>query len=85
MSQGVHGQVKTQKRNSNFWLVGKAAENTSSPSHVYILINLCDGKPSFYVVPSADVRRRTPSNNGKFHNFPGDKRYLGNWKLFGKP
>ena len=78
-------QVKTQKKNPNFWLVGKAAENISSPSHVYILINLCDGKPCFYVVPSAVVRRRTASNNGKWHSFARDERYRGNWKLFGKP
>lgn len=78
-------QVKTQKGNPNYWLVGKAAGSIASPSHIYVLINLCGGVPEFYVVPSADVKRRTTSNSGSWHNFPRDDQYRDNWRLFGKP
>src|SRR5208283_4705551 len=45
-------QVKTQRRAANFWLVGSQAREISSPTHIYVFVNLRgDSRPDYLVVP----------------------------------
>ena len=52
-------QVKTNAKPAGFWLVGPKAKNISSPSHVYVFVNVQSrtGGHEFFVVPSIVVAR----------------------------
>ncbi len=74
-------QVKTQKGNPSFWLVGSKAKAVVSPSHVYVLVNQTNAGPKFYIVPSKRLAARvTTDSQGRFHSFTRDERFLDNWK-----
>lgn len=77
-------QVKTQKGNPSFWLVGPKAKDVVSNSHVYVLVNRTKAGPKYYVVPSKKLAARvTTDRRGNWHSFSRDERYLDNWKVFG--
>ena len=60
-------QVKTQRQAANYWLVGSQAREISSPTHIYVFINLRgDNRPDYLVVPSAVVA-------DKMHGEPSKK------------
>lgn len=91
-------QVKTNNGRPDFWLANKHSKQTTSPSHVYVLVNLCEANdtqkkkflaPDIYIVPSRIIakhlritRRRTGS---VFHSIwlQDVKKYKGRWKIFG--
>jgi len=53
-------QVKTQQDAAKYWLVGSHAKEISSPSHVYVFVNLRgDNRPDYLVVPSEIVATMT--------------------------
>lgn len=87
-------QVKTNSKRAGFWLTGKKAKTTASPSHVYVFVNLCGGKAptEFAVVPSAEVAKRTDyvrrSTGSEWysysHQFKPNETSVG-WEVFGDP
>lgn len=50
-------QVKTFQGSKREWILSKKAERISGPRlfYVFVLLNGLDGKPEFFIVPSADV------------------------------
>ena len=49
-------QVKTNRRATKFWLLGRHALELTSPSHLYIFVNLKgDQRPDYIVARSAHV------------------------------
>ena len=92
-------QVKTNYGRPKFWLFSKHSKQTASPSHVYVLVNLCRSNakqtklypsPDFYVVPSRIIARRlrtTPRKTGAiFYSIQvrDIDRYKERWSVFGK-
>ena len=91
-------QVKTNNGRPNFWLANKHSLQTTSPSHVYVMVNLCQANerqkkkylaPDFYIVPSRIIaknlrttRRRTGSI---FYSLwlQDIEKYKDRWKIFG--
>ena len=85
-------QVKTNKKNYGFWLVGKKAKEISSNSHIYVLVNIKkDGEQiEYYVVPSKVIAQNMELSNGNWDNFyfsdaKEAEYYRDRWKLFGDP
>jgi hypothetical protein len=85
-------QVKTNGKNTNFWLVGQAATQPKSKSHVYVLVNISDKAESssvdYYVVPSAVVAKHTVKYvrpNSTFFAVAKDavQKYRSKWSVFG--
>jgi hypothetical protein len=92
-------QVKTNHGRPRFWLLNKHSKQTASPSHIYVLVNLCrhnlkqaklHPSPDFYVVPSriiARVLRTTPRKTGSIFysvQLPDIEKYKERWSIFGK-
>ena len=81
-------QVKTNARTFSFWLVGANTTKSSSPSHVYVFVNLRKTKTEFFIVPSRIVAENVEvsrSTTGSiWYSFPLRiaKRYEDNWDLF---
>lgn len=86
-------QVKTNRKPANFWLLGSQAKKIRSKSHIYVFVNIGDGKKpdEFLVVPSnyvADHVDETTAKTGstwyQFNksDYPPDG--LG-WDIFNKP
>jgi len=88
-------QVKTNFGRPRFWLLNKHSNQVESPSHVFILVNLCQANarqkllpPEFYVVPSrviAKKMRTTPRSKGTifYSIFKEDiQRYRDRWNAF---
>jgi hypothetical protein len=53
-------QVKTNARTYNFWLIGKKAKEAVSNSHIYVLVNIKNGKREgetveYFIVPSKQL------------------------------
>ena len=61
-------QVKTNGKPVGFWLLSKDYSELSSPTHIYLFVNLRgEVKPDYYVVPSRVVRKlgtTTPVRSG---------------------
>lgn len=85
-------QVKTNRKAASFWLLSKDYSELSSPTHIYVFVNLRgDARPDYYVVPSATVKRlgttSPPRSGGSvWHEFSrkNAERYKDGWSLFGK-
>ena len=85
-------QVKTGKPGSTYWLVGKDATETSSPSHIYVFVQGTPNAielPSFFVVPSSEVAAKTCVERFKdqattWYSFElkSAEEYRDNWGLF---
>ena len=72
-------QVKTNRRATGFWLVGKSALTIRSPSHVYVFVNLRgDIRPDYIVASSgyvADHTKTSRSSTGSiWYEFHGKDR-----------
>jgi hypothetical protein len=86
-------QVKTNAGTPKFWLVGGHTGDISSPSHVYVFVNVPkkpDNPPKFYVVPSGVVAKTFRSgkqlkSGQRFHSFLREDKYENRWKVFGNP
>lgn len=51
-------QVKTNSKPVGFWLLSKDYSELSSPTHIYLFVNLRgEVKPDYYVVPSRIVKK----------------------------
>jgi hypothetical protein len=92
-------QVKTNHGRPNFWLLNKHSKRTASPSHIYVLVNLCQQNatqvkrhplPDYYVVRSGFVakhlrttRRRTGT---VFYwiSLHDIEKYKAGWSIFGR-
>lgn len=83
-------QVKTNRKPASFWLLSKDYTELSSPTHIYLFINLRgDKRPDYYVVPSQTVKRRgttSPIRSGGsvWHEFSrkNAEKYKENWSIF---
>lgn len=67
-------QVKTNGKPVGFWLLSKDYAELSSPTHIYLFVNLREVKSDYYVVPSRVVRKlgtTTPVRSGGsiWHSF----------------
>jgi hypothetical protein len=86
-------QVKTNSKPASFWLLSKDYKELSSPTHIYVFINLRgDARPDYYVVPSRAVKRygkTSPSRSGGsvWHEFSrrNAERYKEKWSVFRSP
>lgn len=93
-------QVKTNFGRPKNWLLNKDARETTSDTHIYVLVNLGQKNdhqkslgPDFYVVPShilALRMRKTPPRGRKgtiFYFISEDEvhKFKNRWALFGKP
>jgi hypothetical protein len=83
-------QVKTNAKTFDFWLTGKSAKETVSPSHIYVLVNIRTAKGSgekveYFVVPSKILSRRA-KHEGDWPNIRRDKiaELQDAWEAFGK-
>jgi hypothetical protein len=91
-------QVKTNFGRPTFWLVNKHSDKVSSPSHVFVLVNLNQANarqrslpPEFYVVPSRVIAQRMrttpPRKSGTifYSVFATDlANYRDRWSVFTK-
>lgn len=82
-------QVKTNRRAAGFWLMGAGYKAMSSPTHIYIFINLRgETRPDYYVVPSNQVaklaRNSKVSAGGVWYSFYREdaKKYQEGWSIF---
>ena len=83
-------QVKTNATRRGFWLLNAKAKRLSSPSHVYVFVDLNGGStPEYFVVPSRVVaermlteRRRTGSTWRSFTRADA-LRYKDRWRILG--
>jgi len=85
-------QVKTNKKNFGFWLVGKKAKEIYSKTHLYVLVNLKkDGKEiEYYVVPSKIISQNMEVLDSNWDNFyfsdaKQAEYYKNRWEVFGDP
>jgi hypothetical protein len=84
-------QVKTNSKPVSFWLLSKDYKELSSPTHIYLFINLRgDARPDYYVVPSRAVKRYGTTsvvrNGGSvWHAFSRSdaENYKEKWSVFG--
>jgi hypothetical protein len=87
-------EVKTNRKAKNWWLLNAHFQESSSPTHVYVFINLQGNeRPNFYVVPSSDVAEhggRVKRTTGSiWYYFSLDtsedkKYYCERWRVFGR-
>jgi hypothetical protein len=88
-------QVKTNARTYGFWLLGAKASEIVSPQHIYVFVNLHNGKKGevieYYVVPSRVVARKMTENASRsgqrlvwraFYRSDADT-YRDKWSAFG--
>ena len=81
-------QVKTNTNKASFWLLNERAKSISSPSHIYIFVNL-EGKgcPEYLPVKSECVASHVDEEqrpNSTFHSF--DRKNIkpgcSGWEIF---
>lgn len=84
-------QVKTNSTTFNFWLTGHKVKETSSESHIYVLVNIKNTKRDgeqieYYIVPSKVLTRRA-THGEKWPSIFRDKivEYKSKWSVFGSP
>jgi hypothetical protein len=83
-------QVKTNRKPASFWLLSKDYKELSSPTHIYLFINLRgDARPDYYVVPSRAVKRFgttsvVRSGGSVWHSFQRSdaEKYQEKWSVF---
>lgn len=85
-------QVKTNKSTFGFWLMGKNAKVTVSPSHFYVFVNLKKDVTEYFVVPSQVVAEKLyvdPAPKGGWDcdscSYKDAKEFQDRWDLFGSP
>lgn len=83
-------QVKTNTTTFRFWLLNEKSRHLSSPTHLYVLINLRKNAPvpEYFIVPSQVLSKRVKDEkvkSGTFYAFANDdvaKKYRDRWDLF---
>lgn len=83
-------QVKTNTTTFGFWLLNEKSRHLSSPTHLYVLINLRKNAPApeYFIVPSQVLSNRVKVEkvkSGTFYSFANDdvaKKYQDRWDLF---
>jgi hypothetical protein len=89
-------QVKTNHGRPTRWLLSKHSQATASPSHIYVLVNLCRHNPTqakrhpspdFYVVPSRVIARfmhTTARKRATFYSIHVSDiaKYKDRWSVF---
>ena len=76
-------QVKSNAANTSYWLVGEHARALTSPSHVYVLVNLLKDRTvnEYFVVPSEElVRRVKESRHEKSTWWYVDRKDVADWQ-----
>ncbi len=84
-------QIKTNAKTFSFWLLTQKAKDLSSPTHVYVLVNLRKGgsEIEYYVVPSRVVAKKmfksTSSTGSVWYaiSTEGIETYRDKWSIFG--
>ncbi|MGH6709233.1 MAG: hypothetical protein ACREEK_09705 [Bradyrhizobium sp.] len=84
-------QVKTNRKAAGFWLLSKDYEELSSPTHIYLFINLqADARPDYYVVPSRVVKKygttspvRSTGSIWYAFSRKNAEKYKEKWSVFG--
>ena len=84
-------QVKTNAKTFNFWLIGKKAKESTSDTHIYVLVNIRNSKRNgetieYYIVPSKNLAR-VGCHAGDWPNIKREKvlKYENAWEIFGNP
>jgi len=85
-------EVKTNGTRANFWLLNRGAQELSSPSHVYVLVNLHRdlNAVEYYVVPSGfvahnvKVERSARATWYSIVKSPQLERFKNGWDYFGE-
>jgi hypothetical protein len=85
--------VKTNAGRRSYWLMGKSARHTTSPTHFYVFLNISSTEGGgevfeYYVVPSRVVARGTVVERGSAHawysfELKKAKPYRDRWSLLG--
>ncbi len=79
-------QVKTNRSNPKFWLVGSRVRDSVSPTHVYAFVNLNNGNPLYYFVPSNIVAEQTRIDKhprSTWYSWHRDEARRDRWDVFG--
>jgi len=84
-------QIKTSSRPDGFWLIGKNARNSTSASHIYVLVKIRNTKREgetiqYYAVPSKKLAQLA-HHEGNWPNVREDRltQYKSKWSVFGPP
>ncbi len=82
-------QVKTNATTFNFWLLNKKSKGLTSPTHIYVLVNLRDKKGliEYFIVPSHVVSEKMiiEKQKGKTwysFSYKDAKEYENKWSIF---
>jgi hypothetical protein len=83
-------QVKTNATPAGFWLLGQKAERITSPSHLYVFVNLhpVDNQHEYFIVPSKIVAtgmKIDRRKNSTWYSFlkADAEPYRNKWDLLG--
>jgi hypothetical protein len=82
-------QVKTNTRNFGFWLLSQKSREITSPTHIYVLVNLRgENSIEFFVVPSDIIARDMAEDVQRGRtwysfSYASAKPYENKWGLFG--
>jgi len=85
-------QVKTNYEPRTFWLLNRHAKEITSPTHIYVFVNLMGSdRPKFYFVRAEFVAKHTcveETKSGTWYSFgiSDANSHLNSWKdVFGDP
>ena len=85
-------QVKTNRRPTKFWLLGRHSLSLRSVSHVYVFVNLRDeARPEYIVAASSHVADKIKTSTARtgsvWYEFHREHRPVPGegWELFGDP
>lgn len=72
-SKTINIQVKTSGKNTRGWMLNKKAEDMNDKNMFYILVRLnsINQRPSFHIVPSADVANSVKTGHAEWLKTPG--------------
>lgn len=84
-------EVKTNARSFSFWLLGKKANQITTRSQYYVLVNLRKGVEEYFVVPSRIVAKRmvvktraSGRSKWRFIYLKDIERYRDKWPIAGR-
>lgn len=92
-------QVKTDSKNSEYWILSEQADNYYSDNFFYVLVKLkgLNERPDFYIVPSKVVADQVRKEHAAYYKAKGknpadytmrkffgkEQKYLEKWDLLG--
>jgi hypothetical protein len=84
-------EVKTNARSFSFWLLGKKADQITSRSQYYVLVNIRNDSEEYFVVPSRIVAKRmvvktraSGRSKWRFIYLKDIERYRDRWPTAGR-